>query len=261
MKKTCKVDWCIWKHKWLGYCQKHYRVLKWYWDVNYIKPILYCSIEWCNLIHSCRTYCKKHYERYIRCWDPLWKRSTLKWCSIEWCESKHYSRNYCIKHYAKVRKYWDALFIKNAPSSDRDNHPLYNTYNHIKFRCLNSNSKDYSRYWWRWITVCDRWLWIDWFDNFVKDMWLRPEWYSIDRIDNDWPYSPENCKWSTIHEQCANRRSSNKVVWVWYSKKDGKYNAKINIDNKSIYLWSFKTIEEATIVRRNAEKEYNIYNK
>lgn len=56
---------------------------------------------------------------------------------------------------------------------------------------------------WKWISVCERW---NWFPNFVEDMYsLYSEWLELDRINNDWNYCPENCRWVTKSENCKNR--------------------------------------------------------
>ena len=62
------------------------------------------------------------------------------------------------------------------------------------------------------IKVCDRWLGPDGFIHFIEDMGMRPgPNYSIDRIDNEGDYCPENCRWATDKEQ-ANNHSNNFIV-------------------------------------------------
>lgn len=84
---------------------------------------------------------------------------------------------------------------------------LYNIWNGIKIRCTNKNSAAYKDYGGRGITVCDRWL--NSFENFFADMGDRPSaQHSIDRINNDLGYSPDNCRWATKGEQSRNTRKN-----------------------------------------------------
>ena len=77
----------------------------------------------------------------------------------------------------------------------------------MKQRCLNKNNKRYMSYGGRGIKVCQRWL--DDFMNFYNDMGERPsQKHSIDRIDNNEDYCPENCRWATPEEQVQNSSKS-----------------------------------------------------
>lgn len=81
--------------------------------------------------------------------------------------------------------------------------PIYKLWHAMLSRCHTVESKNYKQYGARGISVCQRWR--DSFENFLADMGPRPSpAYSIDRIDNNKGYEPENCRWATLKTQQRN---------------------------------------------------------
>jgi hypothetical protein len=87
--------------------------------------------------------------------------------------------------------------------------PIYLIWVDMRRRCNQSQRPDYHRYGGRGIKVCDRWN--DSFEAFFADMGDRPEGLSLERRDNNGPYSPENCYWADRKTQMRNSRSNRYV--------------------------------------------------
>lgn len=81
----------------------------------------------------------------------------------------------------------------------------YETWMNMNGRCKTTTRHNYALYGGRGITVCERW---SAFENFVADMGERPDGMTLDRINNDLGYSPDNCRWAPTKEQQRNLRNN-----------------------------------------------------
>lgn len=102
-----------------------------------------------------------------------------------------------------------AKYVKHGKS----NSPTFIRWRSMKSRCYYPKNVGYPNYGGRGIKVCDRWLGEHGFENFLADMGEVPgREYSLDRIDVNGDYTPENCRWATWKEQSNNKRTNRKFT-------------------------------------------------
>lgn len=138
---------------------------------------------------------------------------------------------------------------------------LYKVYDGMKSRCYKKSNPRYKNYGERGIRICDEWLGKDGRNQFVK--WALNHGYkeglSIDRIDCNGNYTPENCRWTTNSVQMFNRQKRKSRLGlrgVYYIPEKRKYRAEIMFNCEKFYLGYYENKDEANKVRKEAELKY-----
>lgn len=164
----------------------------------------------------CKCHCGKEWIARMA-WLKKWKIQSC-WCSSY--RRKEFFLNPNYKHWkshSNIERVW--IWLNQ--------------------RCNNEKHKSYKNYWLRWIK-CE---WNS-FEDFYKDMGeTYKEWLSIDRIDVNWNYCKENCKWSNDFEQANNTRRNVYIELDWITK--------------TMQEWCRELWISYTMVRRRIQKWMN----
>jgi hypothetical protein len=126
----------------------------------------------------------------------------------------------------------------------------------MKQRCSNPNNVKYEYYGGRGIKVCDKWLS---FPNFLEDVGDKPSSkHTLDRIDNDKGYSPDNVRWATQREQNFNqklsKRNTSGVTGVSFDKDRKAWTVRMKVDGRYKFFGYYEDKTEAIKRRKEVEK-------
>ena len=178
-------------------------------------------------------------------------------CSIVGCNNKVVCKGFCMKHYCE-NKYGRKTKERRNRTGNVAKHPeMWWTLNNAKQRCNNPDHPFYKYYGAIGIKVCDRWSGKDGLKNFIEDMGERPDGFSLDRIDVDGNYCPENCRWADKVTQSLNRHVKKKYSnyrGVTFDKKGGRWMAYLCV-NKKNHTRAASSEEEAFRKRLELEAE------
>ena len=151
------------------------------------------------------------------------------------------------------------VYRKHGMSGNAGHHPIYTIWRGMLARCYQKNGTGYEYYGGKGICLCDEWKefplkFLEWSlsNGYVKGL-------TIDRIDGDGDYTPDNCRWITQTEQNKNKpliQANNSsgyrgVSWNKQRYGDGKWLAMGSIKGKQKFLGRFDSPEEAARARDN----------
>jgi len=131
-------------------------------------------------------------------------------CTIHECNKKLVARGYCRAHYSLWHKHGKPERIIGRHGRNLKD-PTYLSWSAMRARCMRGKYKDR-------ISICDRWMEVDGFDNFLKDMGERPIGTTLDRVNNLGNYEPTNCRWATAKQQRLNNSQIHLVEYSGNSK-------------------------------------------
>lgn len=186
-------------------------------------------------------------------------------CKAEGCDRTDIKgKGYCSMHWQRMRKHGSLTpkILKNGPRSQYPEE--YKAWEGARQRCYVKTNRAYKNYGGRGIKMCDRWLEKPYgFSNFMEDMGPKPSYertprggnpvWSLDRIDYDGDYCPENCRWADWVTQAGNRGTVHGTAGV--KQIDGLWVVR-HRTAKAVIRGSFATEEMAIEAKKDWEKKY-----
>ena len=175
------------------------------------------------------------YNRYFLCKCDCWNQKNILLCNItSWRNSSCWCR-------LKIRKSIDIKLLK-----------IKRVWYWLRQRTDNPKCTWY-KYW------GGRWIKCEWnsFKEFYADMWEKyQEWLSLDRINNDWNYCKDNCRWATRSEQNSNTRKNILVDWICIKQYCKLHNLNYWAINMRLHMWW--TIEKSisTPIKKFKKRNY-----
>lgn len=159
-------------------------------------------------------------------------------CGSETTVAAGHLRNGKIKSCGCLRRETSALHLRTLKTTHgKSQEPWFTTWAGMMYRCSASNGKRFHRYGGRGITVCARWQSDP--SAFHADMGDPPPGMSLDRINNDLGYSPENCRWATDRQQNNNRASTREISFGDQSMSAAEWARRVGVAKATMY-WRLK---------------------